>query len=75
MDPVSAEGLSRKGFGLGQLVLMVRKDEIHPPCMHIDRGAEQFVGHSRALDVPPRSTASEVRVPHNIPVLRIESFP
>src|SRR5438105_4363499 len=56
--------MQRKGrfvgerLALGNLVLVVRKDEIGAATMNIDLVAESFANHGRALDMPARAPAT-----------------
>ena len=51
---------------LGDLVLVVREDEVEPAAVDLERRAEQLLGHHRALDVPAGPAASPRRVPRRV---------
>src|SRR5207302_4222436 len=51
---------------LRQLVLVVREDEIEPAAVDLKRGAEELLGHDRALDEPARPAPSPRRVPPGV---------
>src|SRR3989442_4635218 len=52
VDPVVRERLSGRRLQLCDLALVVREDQILAPTMHVERRAEIFHRHGRALDVP-----------------------
>src|SRR5205823_1741951 len=49
--------------GLGDLVLVVREDEVQPAAVNVEGGAEISGGHGRALEVPAGPAASPGRRP------------
>src|SRR5262245_56909811 len=55
MKPVSGELTPFRPFGLCDLIFMVRKDQVRPPAVNIERLSEVFATHGRALKVPPRT--------------------
>src|SRR5260221_6472739 len=53
MQPVAGERrAAMRTDALGDLVLMVRKDEVEPAAMDVEGLAEMRLGHRRAFDVP-----------------------
>src|SRR6266478_2650057 len=54
VHPVAGEGLVRHRLRLGDLALVVRKDEVLAAAVDVERLAEIAHGHRRALDVPAR---------------------
>src|SRR3989344_1701662 len=68
--------LPRHTFTLGNFVLMVRKDQIDTTSVNIESLSQILHTHSRTLDVPPWTTATNLRVPKHITVfLWFVSFP
>src|SRR5687768_1641209 len=69
MQPVAGELLSsRVGAALGDLVLMMRENQIHSTSVYIEHiGAQPFANelerHSRALDMPARPAPAERGIP------------
>src|SRR5439155_23196265 len=51
---------------LGELVLMVREDEVEPAAVDLEDGAEVLLRHHRALDVPARPAAAPRRLPRRV---------
>ena len=51
---------------LRDLVLVVGKDEVEPAPVDLEDGAEQLLGHHRALDVPAGPAATPRRVPGGV---------
>src|SRR6185437_4825477 len=52
--------------GLGDLVLMMWKLQIHAAAMQIEVLAQELYRHRRALDVPPRPPPAPRRVPRGL---------
>src|SRR6185436_13473831 len=50
--PHARERLTRRRFRLGDLILVMREDQIHAAAMHIERLTELFPGHRGAFEVP-----------------------
>src|SRR5215472_102838 len=63
MDPETGERPPGRGLGLGDLVLVVRKQKVDAPGMYIERLSEILHRHGRALDVPAGPSPPERRVP------------
>src|SRR5260370_18747128 len=58
MQPVARERRAAMGAdALGDLVLVVREDEVEPAAMDVEGLAEMRLGHRRAFDVPTRPAA------------------
>ncbi len=55
--------LAAGGFGLGDLVLVVREHEVFAAGVEVDVVAEEFRRHGGALDVPAGAARAERRVP------------
>src|SRR5438477_12811874 len=55
--------LVSEGARLRELVLVVREHEVEPTAVDLEHGAEELLGHHRALDVPPRTAPSPRRIP------------
>lgn len=51
------------GLALGDLVLMVREDEVGTAAVDVERVAEDLGAHGRALDVPARTAAAPLGFP------------
>src|SRR5438552_16177765 len=58
MQPRPHEWPTRRRFALGELILVVRKDEVDPARVDVERRPEVPHRHRRALDVPTRPTRS-----------------
>ena len=61
MHPVAHEVLVVRRLGLGLLVLVVRKDEVRATSVDVERYAEVFLRHGRALQVPARTALAPRR--------------
>ena len=60
-------GVPGRAFGLGNLVLVVREDQIDAAAVDVDRRlAEQPERHRRALDVPSRPARPDAVVPRRL---------
>src|SRR4029453_18347914 len=55
--------LAARSLGLGDLVLVVREDEVRAAAVDLERHAQHGLGHRRALDVPPGSALAPGRLP------------
>src|SRR5512133_1458684 len=74
MHPVASEGrASAVRFALGDLVLVVRKDQVSPSRVDVDLLAQSLLDHRRALDMPPGATRAPWTVPGGLSLLR--AFP
>src|SRR5687768_2887340 len=58
MAPVTRKGLPRGRLGLGDFVLVMRKDEVDPSGVQIQGLTQEIHRHRRALEVPARATTS-----------------
>ena len=54
VDPVSREGPAGRPR-LGDLILVVREDEVHPAAVDVEGIAEVLRAHRGAFDVPARA--------------------
>jgi hypothetical protein len=68
MHPALHEKLARGRLGLGDLVLMMRENQIDTASMDIDWGAEIFHGHHRALNMPAWPSFPEFGLPVDISI-------
>ena len=50
-------------LGLGDLILVVREDEVKAAGVDVDGRAEVFVDHSRALDMPAGTSLAPAGIP------------
>ena len=64
--PDAHEALAGRRLGLGDLVLVVRKDVVDAAAVDVEALAEQRHAHRRALDVPARVAAPDARVPADL---------
>ena len=60
MEPGPDERLAGRGLALGDLVLVVREDEVDAAGVDVERRAEVGHAHRRALDVPARLDPSPI---------------
>ena len=58
VEPVAGERLAGGGLGLGDLVLVVREDEVLAAPVDVEGAAQVLAGHGRALDVPAGAARS-----------------
>ena len=70
MEPVAREPDPRRRLALGDLVLVVREDQVHAAAVQIEVRAEQFEPHRRALQVPAGAAGAEGGFPLRFPGLR-----
>src|SRR6266853_3424383 len=64
MQPVARERRAAMGAdALGDLVLVVREDEVEPAALDVEGLAEGLLSHRRAFDVPARPAALPWAVP------------
>src|SRR6516165_12122455 len=64
MQPIPRELVAAMGAdALGNLVLMVRENQIETAAMNVESLAEFGLAHRRAFDVPARSAAPPRAVP------------
>ena len=63
MEPRAHERLAGGGLGLGDLVLVVREDEVDAAGVDVEARPEVAHAHRRALDVPARPALAEGRRP------------
>src|SRR5207344_533946 len=65
VHPISGEVVAG-GLRLGDLVLVVRKDQIYASAVDVEDWSEVFGGHRGALDMPTRPSRSPRRVPRRL---------
>src|SRR5260370_7874971 len=73
MQPAPQERLAGGAFALRNLVFMMRKCQVDPAGMNIQCLTEIFHGHRRALNVPPRPSWPDHRLPELL--ARFRRFP
>lgn len=73
VHPVMDERLARRALALGDLVFVVREDEILAAAVDIQRLAEVFHAHRRAFDMPARTAHPPRRFPRRL--ARLLRFP
>ncbi len=69
MEPHARELLVVGGLGLSNLVLVMRKHQVDPARMDVDRLAKVALAHRRALDVPAGPALAERRIPRGSKLL------
>ena len=69
VHPVSGEGLAVGRLALGDLVLVVREDQILAAGVNVDLLAQIFLGHHGALDVPAGTALAPVGLPVGLALL------
>jgi len=69
VEPVLREGFARGALGLGDLVFVVRKDQVLPAPVDIKGLAEEVGAHDGAFNVPPRPSLPPGAVPPGLPFL------
>src|SRR5687768_3644998 len=70
MQPGSDERPAGRGLALGELVLVVREDQVDAARVDVERGTEVGHAHGRALDVPAGSPGADRGVPRRLTRLR-----
>src|SRR5664280_3817005 len=65
VEPETRERLTGRSFALGDLVFVVRKDQIFAAAMNVERLTEMFHAHDATFDVPPGSAFAPRRRPLN----------
>ena len=63
MQPVARKWFSIAALTLGDLILMMREDQILTAGMNIDLFSQIFFGHHRTLDMPSRTAVAPGRLP------------
>ena len=66
MQPVPGEAVAGR-CGTGDLVLVVREDQVHPAAVNVERGPEVLGGHGRAFQAPAGPAPG--RLPERLPRL------
>ena len=75
VQPVTSELAVRRAAALGNLVLVVWKDEVDATTVEVEVLAEVFENHGAALQVPPGTTLTPGAGPEIRPVFWLASFP
>src|SRR5262249_19071996 len=71
VEPMPHEWPVGRAFGLRNLVLVMRKNEVNAARVNVDRWrVQQSERHRRALDVPARTPGTEAEVPPRLTRLR-----
>ena len=73
VQPEAGQRMAAGGLRLGDLVLVVRKDQVGTTQMDVDRVAEFLAHHRRTLDVPSRPSRSPGGGEGGLP--RLGAFP
>ncbi len=63
VDPVACEGLAGEAFALGDLILMVREDQVVAAAVNVNRVAEEVMVHRGAFNMPARTAGAPGAVP------------
>src|SRR5215211_7219988 len=66
VHPDARQRPAARGLRLGDLVLVVREDEVRAAAVDLEVDAEDRLGHGRALDVPARPTLAPRGVPPGV---------
>ena len=76
VHPVAGKRLTSAGFGLRQLVFMMREHIVDPSHMDVNRLSEYFHCHGGALQMPTRTARSKGAFPIDASIpFRIIAFP
>mmetsp|Transcript_8943 Transcript_8943/g.21943 ORF Transcript_8943/g.21943 Transcript_8943/m.21943 type:complete len:212 (-) Transcript_8943:887-1522(-) len=75
VHPVAAKGLATRTFRLGDLVLVMREDQIDPTGMDVDGVPQERFCHGTALNVPTRTTTAPRAIPPDVSVLLFVCLP
>mmetsp|Transcript_26406 Transcript_26406/g.82326 ORF Transcript_26406/g.82326 Transcript_26406/m.82326 type:complete len:207 (-) Transcript_26406:147-767(-) len=75
VHPAVAERRAVRRLGLGDLVLVVREDEVDAAGVEVQRRPEVALRHRRALDVPARAAGAPRRVPGDLAVRILARLP
>src|SRR6185312_3070263 len=70
MQPKAREGLSRNGFGLRDLIFVMRKNQIDSARVNVDGFAQVLERHRRTFDMPARTSRTNGSLPRHLAVLR-----
>ena len=63
VHPIARKRLARRGFRLGNLILMVRENQILATGVDVERLAENGHAHGAALDMPAGTAPAPGRIP------------
>ena len=69
VHPVLGKRIARRALGLGDLVFVVREDEVHAAAVDVERLAEVLHAHGRAFDVPPGAAHAPRTLPRRLAAL------
>ena len=73
MHPVFGQRLAVAAFALRDFVFVMRKDQVEPAAVNVERLAQDPAAHGRALDVPARPAFAPGAVPGGL--ARLGAFP
>src|SRR5699024_892247 len=63
VHPVTAKSTAVRALALRNLVFMVRKDQVLPAAVQVNRLAKVLAGHRAALNMPARAAVAPGAVP------------
>ncbi len=70
VDPVVGEGAAACRLGLGALVFVMRESQVGAAAVDVERQAQVFLRHGRALDVPTGAALAPGAFPRRLAGLR-----
>ena len=74
VHPIMYHVVALRGYGLGNLALVMREDQIHAAAMYIEMAAQVFPSHSRTFAMPAGESVAPRRWPAH-DVLGLRAFP
>ena len=75
MNPKRGQRLAIGGFALGNFIFVMRKNVVHTAGVNVETGAEIFLAHGRAFDMPAGASAPPGRIPSHVSILFIPRLP
>jgi hypothetical protein len=69
VHPIAGKCLAAEGFGLCNLILVMRKNEVGPSGVNVEGLAQVLGSHHRTLDVPARPARTYFAFPERLPGL------
>ena len=73
VNPIARQGLAEGAFGLGDFVLMMRKNQIATTAVNVKWLAQIFRAHGRTFDMPARPPGTPRAIPSRL--ARLARFP
>src|SRR5215831_16001920 len=70
VEPIARKSLAGGAFTLCDFVFVMRKREINPPRVNVQRFAEIFHGHGGAFDMPTGTAGADSCLPEVLTRLR-----